>query len=51
MSFKSKISKKGKEGYYIKIPASLNHIGEAHHGRWVIVRIYVAEGVEGEEYG
>ena len=49
MSFKAKISKKGKEGYYIKIPASLNHVAGEHHGKWVIVKVYsMDEAYQGE---
>ncbi|MHA1590342.1 MAG: hypothetical protein ACTSVA_07045 [Candidatus Njordarchaeales archaeon] len=41
MSFKSRISKKGREGYYIKVPKSLDHISEKIHGKTIIVKVYI----------
>jgi len=46
MEFGSKISKRGKDRYYINIPSALVSIAREHYGKRVYVVVYAIEKEE-----
>jgi len=48
MEFKSKISKRGTERYYINVPTTLTNVAKEYHGKYVYVVVYSADVVQAE---